>query len=557
MTHRLQRQGKTWRGLLFLLVLIGVLPVLMFGMYTVRGRAADNDNRLAQPHPYRSTIGRPLQSQQVLRLPSTPQPSPSPQQPNQTSRSEPAPWRAVYETEFREETVVTKVPEVDPKTGETVIREHQQVVRYPVTNQRFERNYTSKPVAAHSPKAMRLAAELRELKEDDESRDKKLEQLRDELEQEFTRLHEQQLAEIERTEQRLQSLKSLHDKRQENKRSIVNRRIDELLGKADPLSWNPTPILPMPIHSQQLPGQPSGLNQSIQIQQHRSINQSPTRRGHPASGGQPQSQPGYSHSAPIGLPGPPHIPYSQPSPGSQSPARVARTGGQPPAAQELSTSSGKNSPGSGAPALPEAADKGDLESAGYQPAAAPARRQVGVPRSALGEVFYLARNAADANAELAAAEIEYQQFKKLREKRAISDLEFQRAELKLEKSKRDVKLVQMQMKALSESMERARELAKSMLERASVKLSMTEAGYRNGIHTDQELADARFAVKEAKIAMIDADEIVEKLKETMATVQGFDDQGNSGEPNEESSQATTAPSNSTTDPPTEHGVEEL
>ena len=245
----------------------------------------------------------------------------------------------------------------------------------------------------------------------------------------------------------------------------------------------------------------------------------------------------------------------QPLPGHPTTAAGAHTGGQPPAARKPSNTKA-NSPRIAAPSALAASGNGDPESPSYQPAAAPADRQVGAPRSALGEVFYLARSAADAYAELAAAEMEYQQFKLLRDKGAVPKLEFQKAELQLDKSKREVKLIDMQMKALTESMERARELAGSTLEQASTKLTAIEAGYRNGINTDQELTDAKFAVKQAKIALVDADEIVEKLKETMATVQGFDKASNSDQPAEDSSTDTSTASNGTTDQPIEQAAEE-
>ena len=64
MTQSRIRQGKTLRSLLFALVMIGILPVLMVGMY-VRGRAADHEDLFAQRDQNPSLKSRQSQRQQL------------------------------------------------------------------------------------------------------------------------------------------------------------------------------------------------------------------------------------------------------------------------------------------------------------------------------------------------------------------------------------------------------------------------------------------------------------------------------------------------------------
>ncbi|WDQ19577.1 hypothetical protein [Rhodopirellula sp. P2] len=91
---------------------------------------------------------------------------------------------------------------------------------------------------------MQLVNQLRGAPTTDENSkeaDAKLAELRSELEQEFKRMHEQQGSEIVVIEKRLQSLKEIHQLRAENQDKIIQRRIDQLLGRSDPLDWNDTP----------------------------------------------------------------------------------------------------------------------------------------------------------------------------------------------------------------------------------------------------------------------------------------------------------------------------
>lgn len=92
----------------------------------------------------------------------------------------------------------------------------------------------------HNERIKQLVNQLRGSTSSNEM-DAKLAEFRSELEQEFKRMHEQQGSEIAAIEKRLQSLKEIHQQRAENQDKIIQRRIDQLLGRSDPLDWNYTP----------------------------------------------------------------------------------------------------------------------------------------------------------------------------------------------------------------------------------------------------------------------------------------------------------------------------
>lgn len=92
----------------------------------------------------------------------------------------------------------------------------------------------------HNERIKQLVNQLRGSTSSNEM-DAKLAEFRSELEQEFKRMHEQQGSEIAAIEKRLQSLRDIHQQRAENQDKIIQRRIDQLLGRSDPLDWNYTP----------------------------------------------------------------------------------------------------------------------------------------------------------------------------------------------------------------------------------------------------------------------------------------------------------------------------
>ncbi len=147
--------------------------------------------------------------------------------------------RPVIETEFVEQTDEVGVPTGSP--ADKNFRREKRTRMVPVQTTRWVPVGT--PATASRPQAqiMRLVQELKNLEEpgaDSTQLESRTSELRELLTAEFTRMHEQQAAEIEATEKRLAALKTLHQQRGEKKSEIVQRRIDQLLGKTNPLDWN-------------------------------------------------------------------------------------------------------------------------------------------------------------------------------------------------------------------------------------------------------------------------------------------------------------------------------
>ncbi len=153
-----------------------------------------------------------------------------------------------YGTSYRQEVYNITVPYTDPSTGKTSNRmetrtrwiPHQQTRMVPVQN-----SVNGIGMAAdHDAQIMQIVQELRGTPTTDANRDaveSKLTELRECLEAEFQRMHQRQATEIETTEQRLDNLKDIHKQRGDNQAQIVQRRIDQLLGRSDPLDWNFNP----------------------------------------------------------------------------------------------------------------------------------------------------------------------------------------------------------------------------------------------------------------------------------------------------------------------------
>ena len=185
-------------------------------------------------------------------------------------------FRTVYQRESRAE----MYPVTDPKTGKVQMR--QRVVERMVPRTETSYVQVSRSNHPHDSEIMELVRQLRENKDGDSS-DEKMDELRQRLELEFTQMHKRQAKEIREVEERLAKLKSLHDLRDEKRENIIERRIDELLGKTDGLQWQ--------------------------------VNSSPSRNPAVSTLSLPTSPPGYSPqlSASIGLAGPLRIPKGAPS----------------------------------------------------------------------------------------------------------------------------------------------------------------------------------------------------------------------------------------------------
>lgn len=149
-------------------------------------------------------------------------------------------YRAITETFYEE--VLRKIPfqHVDAKTGKVTTGFREQVLQSPRTTTRYVPSGLPPSASSqHNPKVIKLADELRSMKEGDEGREAKTKEMKELLVQEFSKRHKQQSEEIERTEKRLDSLRALHEERGKNQDQIVQRRIEQLIGEPDELRWIP------------------------------------------------------------------------------------------------------------------------------------------------------------------------------------------------------------------------------------------------------------------------------------------------------------------------------
>lgn len=137
------------------------------------------------------------------------------------------------------ETYYFEVPVGDPADKKFRSEKRTRVV--PAPTQLWGPAGDSAPASQDEGQIMRLVQELRHMERFDgksTQRDAKTTELKERLNAEFARMHEQQAAEIESTENRLAALKKLHEQRGQKQDEIVQRRIDQLLGKINPLDWN-------------------------------------------------------------------------------------------------------------------------------------------------------------------------------------------------------------------------------------------------------------------------------------------------------------------------------
>jgi hypothetical protein len=254
-------------------------------------------------------------------------------------------------------------------------------------------------------------------------------------------------------------LKQLHQQRGENKDTIVQRRVDQLLGKADPLQWQTSTGI-APSGSVRLNSYPVATT-SRQIVQ-----------------------------------------------AVQTPGRSARTVATPktPVEQKLG-----NTPAN------------SFRRVGFSDFSLPVRPslqpQISVSASAFGEVFQLARNSANAMAELSETQVEHDQFTRLRESGVIPIAELRKAELKLERLKREVALNRLQLEALQESLQRELKLAASTLEHAQAKLELVGLGFRKGIETSQHRLQAQLESDKARTAYEVSEASIRQLKKAMELVE--------------------------------------
>lgn len=457
MTQNQQASGRWISRVLMIGAVLIVVPVIMMGIgvtsYLVSRAnaqdAAQQRDRIIREKERSEQRAKAIRSTRVSGV--------------RTEHQDQPAYRPITETQFREQRVQVYEPVVDKKTGETKFETREIVQRVPVVTTRMVRT-TSK--TSHDPRVAKLAGELREMSDDDDGRDGKLKELRQRLELEFSAMHENQAKEIKQTAARLESLKRLHDERGENKDKIIQRRIDELLGKEDALRWNATTAVETQAPTRAVYAQPTRVFPSTP---------EPTRAITPVPAKPPVPQVGlYPNS--VQLPSPP------------KPPGISDTRARSFQRVEIKTN----------------------------PSSSQSRRSDAA--STLGEVFQLARNSANTIAELAENESRQDQLAKLKEKGLLPVSEFRKAELQIERLKREVELNKLQLEALAASFERELKVAETALSHAKSRLKSVESAFVKGIETNQTRDQAKFDTEKAIAGYEAAKANLEQLMKAMQLV---------------------------------------
>jgi hypothetical protein len=350
--------------------------------------------------------------------------------------------------------------------------------------------------------------------QEDASREAKLQELQKRLELEFSQMHENQAKVISETEERLDSLKKLHQERGLNRDKIVQRRIDELLGKTDALQWNAGP--PRQTVYPDIPTyRPSGtyLTPSSTLGPGSTIG---VLREHSPSPVDPAQA--ATESTELRIPSPPNPPtyYSPGPPATVQVIPAPRNNlGEPdtPAPSSLAPQATVDS-------LPRQTSVERVDQDRSDSTLSATTERVADSAALIGKLFTLARNSADANAELPAAKAELERVQKLRTKGggAITPAELQNAELKVKRLQREVDFNTMEFDALAEAFRRDRELAAAALDRAREKLETVAVQVQQGLSPTEKLMDAQYQLTKAEKEFRDADANLQQLERARKVV---------------------------------------
>ncbi len=345
------------------------------------------------------------------------------------------------------------------------------------------------PTAPHSQRIGELADELRTMKEGDERRDALLEEMRTLLLEEFNERHEQQGREIQQTADRLESLRKMHEQREQMKDQIVTRRIDQLIGQPDVLDWNPGHI---------------DLPQRFDFDS-QSFNRLSPPAGSAAYGG---GQADYRD--PI-VP----EPNSRPTRPPTFPSRDSTTGRVPPPGLPPGL---HDAMPLGAPPLIHESVTSDAEV--QQP------RRIEVSASVSGDVFPLARRLSTAMLSELTAKEDWERSQKLHERAVITSQENRKAELKLEQAKRDLEFARAEWQALEERLNRDLEFAKMQSERSEQRRALMLEAVANGVESERALLEVDDALEQARKAFQDVDLKWRQFDQARKMIGGFDDAPN-------------------------------
>jgi hypothetical protein len=253
-----QKRTRPRRRLLLIFCLMPVVAVVLLIMSYVRLAQAQDQKRyeamqsqrtFSQMNPSNSPYTNPSvgagmdENRSPLTNPGPGEPIMSP--PN----NYPQQFGATPGSGYQVDTTYEYVPYTDPFSGVTQYRpqartnyRQAQQGNWPGANG----NPPPQVQSFNDTRIRQLVNELRSKQNEGADQSRSLAELQRLLDEEFSRMHKRQADEIEATEKRLVHLKKLHEERGNNRSQIVQRRIDQLTGKSNPLDWDMNPSVSLP-----------------------------------------------------------------------------------------------------------------------------------------------------------------------------------------------------------------------------------------------------------------------------------------------------------------------
>ncbi|MFK8114725.1 MAG: hypothetical protein AB8B91_21165 [Rubripirellula sp.] len=378
-------------------------------------------------------------------------------------------YRPVQETSFRDEKYTVTIPYQDPATGTVRSRTETRVRRVPVTTQRWHvQNYSgSLPPGGLPPVNREVAGLLNHLQgaspiADEDEKAAKMDHLRSLLGEEFAEMHHRQAKEIESAKDRLEALIELHDERDQNRERIIQRRMDDLLGKRNALDWQ--------VDSAQATSNSRRVASGL------------------SGSGQASGFPGRT-GPPVASPGPPSTRSLQ-SPTSNFNSPPQQRGGSS-TQRQTSPARALRDPENGQSRLP------------------PYQNDVKRSGSRMTEVYDVLEKLTIASGELRLAEAKQKTLQMLRDKGEIPQQELQNSLLATSNTKSQVAFFEKRLKGMQSSLIREIKMAELQLDYERNRLKAMQEGkqskesIRNG---ERLLAIAVLGVEEAKGSLASLEE---------------------------------------------------
>jgi len=405
-------------------------------------------------------------------------------------------FRPVTETVYEDQIVVYQEPVRDPGPGKADYVTRQKRIRTPRTVTTW---VATAPMQGHGQEVRDLVKQLHDTKEDDSERDELLDKLREKLNEEFSKMHEGQAAQIAQAEERLEKLKATHKQRTDNRDKIVQRRIDQLLGQPDPWQWNVGPT-PAP---QYAPGIAPPSPARFELN----------------SRNQWQSVPADSAAADVAAPPAP----TPPTPPQRVPgvapriSEVERTGQTVERTRRFSENQ-VPSPISlaGPPAVGRTPGRPQGFNAGDSVDVNVFSERVAVQSTPLGQMFEMLRTMADRKSDLEASERELERFERLKGSNAVANNEYEKVRILVEKLRRNVALMEMQLEATAAKLHHDLQAAEAAAAHANSRHAVLKQRFEMGtVPSDQvsiALNEQRKAENDLKSAKLSLDQFNRALK---------------------------------------------